>query len=36
LKTIFPKGIDKIKPVIFLTAGLTVVSIALIVNFYFT
>jgi len=36
LKTIFPKGIDKIKPVIFLTAGLTIVTIALIVNFYFT
>ena len=36
MKTIFPKGIDKIKPVIFLTAGFTVLAISIIVNFYFT
>jgi hypothetical protein len=36
LKPIFPKGIDDLKPVIFLTALVSVVSIALIINFYFT
>jgi len=36
LKTIFPKWINDLKPVIFLTGGLSVVGIVLIVNFYFT
>jgi hypothetical protein len=36
LKPIFPKGIDDLKPVIFLTGLVSVVGIVLIVNFYFT
>ena len=36
MKPIFPKGIDDLKPVIFLTGLVSVVGIVLIVNFYFT
>ena len=36
MKPIFPKGIDDLKPVIFLTALVSVVGAVLIVNFYFT
>ena len=36
MKPIFPKGIDDIKPVIFLTALPSVIGIILIFNFYFT
>ena len=36
MKPIFPKGIDDLKPVIFLTALPSVIGIVLIVNFYFT
>jgi hypothetical protein len=36
LKPIFPKGIDNLKPVIFLTSLVSVIGIVLIVNFYFT
>jgi hypothetical protein len=36
LKPIFPKGIDDLKPVIFLTALVSIVGVVLIINFYFT
>jgi hypothetical protein len=36
LKPIFPKGIDDLKPVIFLTALSSVIGAVLIFNFYFT
>ncbi len=36
MKPIFPKGIDKLKPVIFLTGGISAIGIILIFNFYFT
>ncbi len=36
MKPIFPKGIDDLKPVIFLTALVSVVGVILIFNFYFT
>jgi len=36
LKPIFPKGIDDLKPVIFLTGVISAIGIILIFNFYFT
>ena len=36
MKPIFPKGIDDLKPVIFLTGAISAIGIILIFNFYFT